>query len=97
MCPLESVTAPLSLFVSHNLEEATGKGTLAMYDISRAHFHGMPVRRVFVELPDEENVRLARENGLDLEYVGLLGKCMYGTAVASARRQVDTVSFKAKM
>ena len=32
-----------------------------MYDISRAHFHRVPVRRVFVELPDEETERLTRE------------------------------------
>ena len=43
-----------------------------MYDISRAHFH--VVRRAFVELPDEEKEKLARENGLDLEPVGLLKK-----------------------
>ena len=54
MPPLESVRALLSLFVSHNEEKAKGKRTLVMYDISRAHFHGVPVRQVFVELPDEE-------------------------------------------
>ena len=44
---LESVKAffSLSLFVSHTQEEAKGKRVLAMYDISRAHFHGTPVRR----------------------------------------------------
>ena len=36
-----------------------------MYDISRAHIHGVPLRRAFVELPDEEKERLARENGPD--------------------------------
>ena len=45
------------------------------------------MRRVFVELPDEEKERLARENGPDLEYVGLLRKCMCGTVDASARWQ----------
>ena len=79
MPPLESVKALLSLFVFHSKEEATGKRTLTMYYISRAHFHGIPVRRVFVELPDQEKERLARENGPDLEYVGLLKKCTYGT------------------
>ena len=53
MPPLESVQALFSLFVSHN-QEANGKRTLVMYDISRAHFNGVPVRRVFAELPDEE-------------------------------------------
>ena len=32
-----------------------------------------------------ERERLAREKGTDLEYVGLLRKCMYGTVDASAR------------
>ena len=50
MPPLESGRALLSLFVSHSQEEAKGKRTLAMYDISGTHFHGVPVRRVFVEL-----------------------------------------------
>ena len=55
-----------------------------MYDISRAHFHGVLVRCVFVEFPDEEKERLARENGHDLENVGLLRRCMYGTEDVSA-------------
>ena len=46
---LESVKALLSLFVSDNQEEAKGKRTLAMCDISRAHFHGVPVRRTFAD------------------------------------------------
>ena len=55
-----------------------------MHGISCAHFHGIPVRRVVVELPHEEKERLARENGHDLEFVGLLRKCMRGTVDASA-------------
>ena len=70
--PLESLKALLSLFVSHSQEEAKGKRTLAMYDFSRSHFHGVQVRRVFVELPNEEKERLARENGHDLGHVDLL-------------------------
>ena len=54
MPPLESVKALLSLFISHIQEEAKGNQTLAMCDISRAHFHGVPLRRVFVELPGDE-------------------------------------------
>ena len=88
MPPLESVKALLSLFVSHSREKAKGKRTLAMYDISRAHFHGAPVRIVFVELPYEEKELLARENGHDLEYVGLVRKCRYGTVHAIGRWQV---------
>ena len=52
--------ALLSLIVSHSQEEANGKRTLAMYDISRAHVHGVPVRRVFMKLPDGEKESLAR-------------------------------------
>ena len=60
-----------------------------MYDISSAHFYEVPVRRVVVELPDEEKERLARENGNDLEYVGSLRKCMNVAAGASARWQAQ--------
>ena len=62
--PLESVKPFLSLFVSFSEEEAKGRRTLVMYDLSRAHFHGVPVRRVFVKTPDE--VRHAREKGHNL-------------------------------
>ena len=79
MPPLGSVKALHYLFVSHRQEVAKGKRTLAMYDISPAQFRGIPVRRVVVELPEEEKERLApRENGPDLEYVCLLSKCVYG-------------------
>ena len=87
MPPLESVKALVSLFVSHCQDNAKGKRTLALYDISRAHFHGVPVRRLFVELSEEEKERLARENGHDLEYFGWLRKCICGTVDASARWQ----------
>ena len=86
--PLESVNALLSLFVSYNQEEEKGQRTLAMYDVSRAHFHGVPLRRVFVELPNEEQERLARENGPDqANTLACWKKCLYGTADASARWQ----------
>ena len=84
MPSLESVQALLSLF---SQEETKGKRTLAIHDISRAHFHVLLVRRVFVEMPDEEKERLTRESGPDLEHVGLLRKCVYGTVDASARWQ----------
>ena len=54
MTPLESVKALLSLFVSHSQEEAKGKRTLTMSDLSRAHCRGVLVRRVFVEIPGGE-------------------------------------------
>ena len=85
MPPQESVKALLSLFVSLCQEEAKGKPTLATYDISRAHFHEVPVRRAFVELPREEKERLTREEGNTLD--GLLRKYIYGTVDAGARWQ----------
>ena len=57
MPPLESVTGLLSLFVSHSHEEANGKRTLAMYDMSCAHFHGGLVRRVLCKTPEDERKR----------------------------------------
>ena len=87
MPPLESVEALLSGFDSHSHDEAKTKQTFVMYDNSRAHFHGGPVRRLFVELLDEEKEWLARERGHKLEYVGLLRKCTCGTVDASARGQ----------
>ena len=60
---LESVNAFFSLSSTppESQEETTDKQTLAMYDISRADFHRAPVRRVFVEPPDEEKESLAPE------------------------------------
>ena len=34
--------------------KAKGKRTLAMCDISRAHFHGVPLRRLFIDREEEE-------------------------------------------
>ena len=48
-----------------------------IFDISRAHFYGTAVRRVFIDLPDEDKV----EQGYDK--CGLLLKSMYGTQDAS--------------
>ena len=45
------------------------------------------MRRLLVELPDDDKERLASEEGNQLEYFGLLRKCMYGTVDASARWQ----------
>ena len=52
MPPLDSVKSQ---------EEAKGKCTLTMYDICRAHFHGVPVRRLFIDLSDEEKETLAEK------------------------------------
>ena len=54
-CHLWEVCKSASLSVRlPQSEEAKGKRTVAMCDISCAHFHGVTVRGVFVELPDEE-------------------------------------------
>ena len=64
MPPMESVKAHFSLSVRLPQSRRCRKDCkrfLAMYDISRAHFHGVPVRRVVVELPDEERERGSHE------------------------------------
>ena len=83
MPPLEAVKILLGIFVGHCREPSKGPRTLAMYDVSRAHFHGVPTRRLFIELPEEEKQDIT-DGG---DYVGLLQKCMYGTVDASARWQ----------
>ena len=83
MPPLEAVKALISIFVGHCQEPSKGRRSLMAFDISRAHFHGVPARRVFVELPKEEHEDI--KDGVD--YVGLLLKSMYGTVDASARWQ----------
>ena len=87
MPPLESKceNTPLSVRPSQS-GRGEKQANPCKYDISRAHFHGVPVRRVFVELPDEEKVRLARDNVHDLEYVDWLS-CMYGPVDATGRWQ----------
>ena len=49
------------------------------------------MRRVFVELPEEEKERHARVKGHNPEYVGLLRECIYGTVDASARLQARQI------
>jgi hypothetical protein len=83
MPPLEGMKALASIFVGHCHEADKGRRHLAMYDISRAHFHGTPLRRLFIELPAEEQEDI-KDGG---DYVGLLLKTMYGTVDASARWQ----------
>ena len=87
--PLNSSSSGLlSLFVAHSHGEAKGKQTLAMYDISSAHFHGVPLRRLFVELPDDEKEQPASEKGCgQSESVAWLKKCRYGTVDASTHWQ----------
>ena len=63
--PLESESIPRSV--------AKGKRTLAIYDISRAHFRGVPARRVFVDLPREEREARTRERtGSGIRWLAVL-------------------------
>ena len=87
MPPLETVKAPFSLFVSHSHQEEKGKRTLAMYDISRAHVHGVPVRRVPVELRTRRKRGSHVRTDLIWNTLACMGKCMYGTVDSSALGQ----------
>ena len=58
---LKRVKVLHSLFVCHSQEEAKSKRVFEQYDISRGHFHEIPVRRVFVEIADEEREVHTRE------------------------------------
>ena len=46
---------------------------LGLWDISRAHFYGTPNRKIYIELPPED------EASKDGQTCGLLAKSMYGT------------------
>ena len=83
MPPLESVRTLLSLFVRLS-QSMRGEGQANPCNVRHqpCTLSGVPVRRVFEALQDEEKERLARENGPDLEYV-----CMHGTVDASPRWQ----------
>ena len=72
MPPLESLKALLTLFVSHNHEEAKGKRTLAATSAVHTSME-CHCDKYSWNPPDEEIERLARESGPG--YVGLLRKC----------------------
>ena len=62
MPPLESVKTSTLCSCLTVKKRQKGKRTLATYDKSRAHFHEVPVRRLFVELPDADWNTLATVN-----------------------------------
>ena len=60
-------------------EKVSAKGKplkIGLWDISRAHFYGTPKRKIYIELPEEQDA-----HGM----VGLLKKSMYGTQDAPAK------------
>lgn len=80
---LEAMKALITVFVGHS-REARKPRTLAMYDINRSQFYGVPKRRLFIELPEEEHADIGDVG----DYVGLL-KRMYGTVDAAASWQAN--------
>lgn len=75
MPPLEMLKFLLSLAVTKRTSKNGKPLKLGFADIRRAHFHAQAVRRVFVNLPEEEY-----QPGM----CGLLCKSMYGTQDAPA-------------
>ena len=73
--PLEAMRLLCSLWAT---EKVSAKGKplkIGLWDISRAHFYGTPKRKIYIELPEEENAP---------GVVGLLKKSMYCTQDAPA-------------
>ena len=70
-----------------------------MYEISRRHFHGVPVGKLCFELPKEEKERLAKANGKHSEYGGSLRRSWWkfppelrsGLRVSCSPRTMDWV------
>eukprot|EP00972_Heterocapsa_arctica_P015706 2314017-Heterocapsa_arctica.AAC.1 len=54
MPPLKAFKALITVFVGHAHDGDSHE--LAFYDISRAHVCGVAMRRLWVELPDEEKI-----------------------------------------
>eukprot|EP00971_Amphidinium_carterae_P160274 3177338-Amphidinium_carterae.1 len=61
MPPLEALRVLLSVFVGHS---RSSQRVMVFFDISRAHFNGVPLRRLFIESPDDERER-AQMDGMD--------------------------------
>ena len=74
---LEAVRLLCSLWSTKRFSKGNQKLKLGLWDISRAHFYGRPTRRIFIQLPPEE------QTGGELMR-GLLEKSMYGTQDAPA-------------
>lgn len=81
MPPLEALKLLCSLMVTLRVSRGGGKLSLKLTDISRAHFYGRAVRRIFVTLPEGDE---------SPGFCGLLNRTMYGTRDASATWQKRT-------
>ena len=75
--PLEAMRLLCSLWSTKRVSKSNQRLKLGLWDISRAHFYGRPTRRIFIQLPPEE------QTGGEL-MCGLLEKSMYGTQDAPA-------------
>jgi hypothetical protein len=73
--PLESMRLLCSLMSTQKLSKRGQKLKLGLWDISRAHFYGIPKRTIYIELPDED----ASYTESGEKECGLLMKSMYGT------------------
>lgn len=80
MPPLEAVKFLCSLMMSKRTSSRGKPLKLGFWDISRAHFYGNAVRKIYIELPEED-----AEDGM----VGILRRSMYGTQDASNIWQSD--------
>jgi hypothetical protein len=81
MPPLEAVKVLCSLMVSVRVNKRKrAPYSMKLFDISRAHFYGASKRRVFVTLPEGDELA---------EHCALLQRTMYGTQDASAVWQQD--------
>ena len=76
--PLEAKKVLMSMAVTEKIGYLAGKRKQGMcldfIDVSRAFFHADAIRRVYVQLPEED-----AQEGM----CGLLGKSMYGTRDAA--------------
>ena len=71
--PLEAMRLLCSLFATQKRSKHGELLKIGLWDISRAHFYGVPKRKIYIELPSEEQ---AAEGGKNC---GLLERSMYGT------------------
>ena len=71
--PLEAMRLLCSLWATKRKSYHNQPLKLGLWDISRAHFYGTPKRRIYIELPPED------EASKDGQTCGLLVKSMYGT------------------
>ena len=75
--PLEALRALVALAAREDPRGRTDPLKISLADVSRAHFYSEAVRKVFIELPKED------EQSKNPDMVGLLLKTMYGTLDAS--------------